>query len=269
MITTFPQYIKDFKCYASACRDTCCAGWQIIIDDDTYKIYKKDPHFSCIAKNIQIDNEEISFNNICGKCPCLDDKNLCIITSEFGEGFTPSTCRKYPEFSINLGSRKELGLSLSCPAALDLFLKYDFILCNEFSDEEPELNEIDAERYFYLSNKRKAMLDNPIINYKIDFNLLNLEYLNQYIPQLLNSKKQIRNCDDNLKTKLYNYFVYKYYFYALFDDEIKVNNFIIACYSQLIKLIENNEEPVDEIIQKFCKEIEHSDINLDILMNLE
>ena len=36
-----PHYYKDFKCTASKCTDTCCAGWEIIIDDETYKNYKK------------------------------------------------------------------------------------------------------------------------------------------------------------------------------------------------------------------------------------
>ena len=35
-----PYYYKDFKCIASKCTDTCCAGWQIIIDEDTYSKYK-------------------------------------------------------------------------------------------------------------------------------------------------------------------------------------------------------------------------------------
>ena len=35
-----PEYFKDFKCIASKCEDTCCAGWGIVIDDVTYDRYK-------------------------------------------------------------------------------------------------------------------------------------------------------------------------------------------------------------------------------------
>ena len=35
-----PEYFKDFKCIASKCEDTCCAGWGIVIDDATYDRYK-------------------------------------------------------------------------------------------------------------------------------------------------------------------------------------------------------------------------------------
>ena len=29
---TVPDYYKEFKCVASECTDTCCAGWEINID---------------------------------------------------------------------------------------------------------------------------------------------------------------------------------------------------------------------------------------------
>ena len=32
MIYTFPHYYNHFKCTASGCPDTCCAGWGIMID---------------------------------------------------------------------------------------------------------------------------------------------------------------------------------------------------------------------------------------------
>ena len=33
MEITRPDYYKEFSCIAGACPDTCCAGWQIVIDD--------------------------------------------------------------------------------------------------------------------------------------------------------------------------------------------------------------------------------------------
>lgn len=37
-----PSYFKDFKCIASECEDTCCAGWEIVIDQETYNCYQND-----------------------------------------------------------------------------------------------------------------------------------------------------------------------------------------------------------------------------------
>ncbi len=34
-----PKYMLSFKCIGSKCIDTCCAGWDINIDEDTYKKY--------------------------------------------------------------------------------------------------------------------------------------------------------------------------------------------------------------------------------------
>ena len=33
MQITFPAFYKEFSCIADACPDTCCAEWQIMIDD--------------------------------------------------------------------------------------------------------------------------------------------------------------------------------------------------------------------------------------------
>ncbi|MBA8981228.1 hypothetical protein [Clostridium saccharobutylicum] len=34
-----PKYMEEFKCVSSSCTDTCCAGWDINIDEDTYNKY--------------------------------------------------------------------------------------------------------------------------------------------------------------------------------------------------------------------------------------
>ena len=39
MEITRPDYYKEFSCIAGACPDTCCAGWQIVIDDKSLKKY--------------------------------------------------------------------------------------------------------------------------------------------------------------------------------------------------------------------------------------
>ena len=41
MLYTIPDYYKDFRCIADKCEDTCCAGWQIVIDKESLQKYKK------------------------------------------------------------------------------------------------------------------------------------------------------------------------------------------------------------------------------------
>lgn len=40
MTVTVPSYYKDFKCIANKCRHSCCIGWEIDIDDETFDFYK-------------------------------------------------------------------------------------------------------------------------------------------------------------------------------------------------------------------------------------
>lgn len=32
MLYSIPDYYKEFVCTADQCEDTCCAGWQIMVD---------------------------------------------------------------------------------------------------------------------------------------------------------------------------------------------------------------------------------------------
>ena len=35
----YPAYYEQFSCIADRCEDTCCAGWEIDIDDESYAYY--------------------------------------------------------------------------------------------------------------------------------------------------------------------------------------------------------------------------------------
>lgn len=37
----YPNYYKTFRCIAGACPDTCCAGWEISVDKESEKRYRK------------------------------------------------------------------------------------------------------------------------------------------------------------------------------------------------------------------------------------
>lgn len=41
MLYTIPDYYKEFQCIANKCEDTCCAGWQIVIDKGSLQKYRK------------------------------------------------------------------------------------------------------------------------------------------------------------------------------------------------------------------------------------
>jgi len=35
------DYYDKFECIRSDCEDSCCSGWQVAIDKNTYRKYKK------------------------------------------------------------------------------------------------------------------------------------------------------------------------------------------------------------------------------------
>ena len=78
---TFPNYYKEFSCIAGACPDTCCAGWQIVIDDQTLKKYQ---HFKGPFRN-RLHND-IDWNNMFSAsipdAVLFSTKRTCVISTQ-------------------------------------------------------------------------------------------------------------------------------------------------------------------------------------------
>ena len=43
MIVRVPDYFSEFSCIAGDCKDSCCLGWEIDIDEDSYEYYQTLP----------------------------------------------------------------------------------------------------------------------------------------------------------------------------------------------------------------------------------
>ena len=114
---TFPNYYKEFSCIARACPDTCCAGWQIMIDEESLERYENEPgEFGKILRN-SIDWEEECFYQNNRRCAFLNDENLCDLYKALGPDALCDTCRMYPRHTEEYEGLRELSLSLSCPKA--------------------------------------------------------------------------------------------------------------------------------------------------------
>ena len=115
-----PAYYKDFKCIAGACTDTCCAGWDVDVDEASYKHYKKvKGSFGKRLKSVMVPSEDggctFTLNN--GRCPFLNDNNLCDLYIELGEDKLCETCAEFPRFINEYGSVREIGIAPSCKTA--------------------------------------------------------------------------------------------------------------------------------------------------------
>ena len=100
-----PKYMTEFKCICSGCTDSCCTGWDINIDEDTYNKYiNSNGAFKELleGKYFENKNEHDFFNH--GfmvlkeerRCPFLNTNMLCDIHGSFGEENLCITCKSYP-----------------------------------------------------------------------------------------------------------------------------------------------------------------------------
>lgn len=112
-----PHYYETFACTADRCPDTCCAGWQILIDEDSLNRYGNCKGDFGIRLLNSIDWREGAFEQYEGRCSFLNKNNLCDLYQELGKEALCDTCRNYPRHMEEYEGIREFSLSLSCPEA--------------------------------------------------------------------------------------------------------------------------------------------------------
>lgn len=164
MILRTPSFYKDFKCIAGDCPDSCCQGWEVDADNASLDYYKTLTGDIKARIDSVLDKDEFG-NTIFRladkkRCPFLNNENLCDMHIAIGGEHTPYTCRMFPRFINDFGGTREMGVSFSCPVASDMMweLTEPMSFVDEVNDLPPELNEIDAQTYFYLTKARKKPL---------------------------------------------------------------------------------------------------------------
>lgn len=151
MQVTFPSYYKAFSCIADACPDTCCAGWQIMIDDRSLKKYRRFQGTFRNRLHNDIDWEEHAFRQYGHRCAFLNEENLCDMYIEAGSGMLCDTCRRYPRHIEEFEGMREISLSLSCPEAARIILSQtDPVAFRTFEKETAEETYDDFD-YFLFS----------------------------------------------------------------------------------------------------------------------
>ena len=159
-----PEYFKDFKCIASKCEDTCCAGWGIVIDDATYDRYKnvQGEFGDRLRSEIVHEAGENIFVLKGNNCPFLNEEKTCDIYINIGEENLCYTCQQYPRYTEEFGSLREVGISLSCPEAARIMLnnskKVEFEL-SENNEVVSSYNDINAQLLIELLQSRKIVMD--------------------------------------------------------------------------------------------------------------
>ena len=120
---TVPDYYGDFRCTADKCPDNCCIGWEIDIDDKTYRKYMS---FTCALKSEMDEYITVSEDGSrCFRltkelrCPFLNEQNLCRIILSEGEDALCDICANHPRFHNCFGNIRRTGAGISCIAAAE------------------------------------------------------------------------------------------------------------------------------------------------------
>ena len=139
-----PDYYNSFSCIADRCRNSCCIGWEIDIDEDTAEYYKTLSGElgvklkNCIAEDPSGSSFILSEEE---RCPFLTREGLCDIILQLGEDSLCQICSDHPRFRNYFSDRTEIGLGLCCEAAAQLILGKKEkarleILCDDGDGEE-------------------------------------------------------------------------------------------------------------------------------------
>ena len=108
-----PDYYKNFKCIAGECTDTCCAGWDVDVDKESYKQYRRViGSFGNKLRSVMVPSEDggCTFTLKEGRCPFLNKKNLCEIISSLVRIRCVKRVQSFPDLLMNMAIQGRLEL---------------------------------------------------------------------------------------------------------------------------------------------------------------
>lgn len=217
-ILKIKEYDK-FKCIADKCKFTCCKGWDINVDTNTYNKWKEKSELNYLLDNVRFiksngENTYFIKKETRGVCPLLSDEGLCNIVINRGEEDLSSTCKSFPRIENDFEDVKELTLSCSCPEVVNIISNMKekiYIESNEALSYIEDLGLLQIrEALVNILQKEDITLENKLIlSYNVLFNILNSDDLDyedliellenykskKYIKEKLNEFREYNNKD--------------------------------------------------------------------------
>ncbi|MCD7846628.1 MAG: flagellin lysine-N-methylase [Oscillospiraceae bacterium] len=287
-----PAYLDSFHCLMGACPDSCCkAGWEIPIDDKTIEFLHNYPSLE-IDKNVRTGSDgdtvlHVNENNV---CPYLTSDGLCEMYIK--SGIMGDVCSKHPRFyeEYYVGDEiafTEAGISVSCPEAARIVLsatKSDYDSLAEPETEDELLNFLLAARVraFGLTSSQ-LITYGELLQDEIDFGTfelpegeipesepIDIESLTRFIldkTEILTSEwhRLLENCEKGSTRQesqpLLDYLIFRFFLKAVNTEDILTECKLIVALYELCMLGDN----FTETVRLVSKELEHDDINLDLL----
>ena len=168
-----PTYLDSFQCIGGECSDTCCRGWQVSIDKQTYKKYRNlntselgNRLSKYICKNKQVNQgEDYAYVQLeRGQCPFLTSTCRCEIQEKVGASYLSKTCRTYPRHVKKIGNDYEMTGVLSCPVIAEQVLLGE----NPFTLTTKEFKNHEISTYSLSKVMNETEVSLPIRNWFIE-----------------------------------------------------------------------------------------------------
>ena len=280
-----PKYYALFSCVAEKCRHTCCAGWEIDIDNSTMNQYKalSVPYSDVIKNSITNTDPPHFILQKYDRCPHLDDNGLCNIIKELGDDYLCDICREHPRFYNYTNKGKEVGIGISCEEACRIVLNSDdFDLFDMISeDEEPvEMLEFDPtenrERIFKMLKLDSLSFDEKIGaicgDYAISLDAIDFGGLLDSLDYLDSDHRSLFSCDNYVSTtrnheeliRLLAYFIYRHASESFCMEDLRAS---IGLSLVLTLIVSAASEKLDiyDVARIVSKEIEYSEENTELI----
>lgn len=128
-----PEYASRFRCIGPECEDTCCRGWGVAVDRQSYEKYEvlpDGPLRSLVRRSLvrisDAAHGDLQFAAVrlgpSRVCPFLTEEKLCRIQVEHGESYLTRVCAAFPRFVYTVDGIEQKPLMLACPEAARLVL---------------------------------------------------------------------------------------------------------------------------------------------------
>ncbi len=227
-----PNYYKKFKCIAKRCKHSCCIGWEIDIDEESFEKYNsiQGDFGKKLKENIEITDGVVCFKlDKYERCPFLNENNLCNIILNIGEDFLCQICNDHPRFRNFYGGETEIGLGLCCEAAAELIISQDekvtFEIINddgiddEFSNNEIEFIKFRKKLFDILQNRSISI--NQRINDFLKF--CDTEFIEEMPSEIADFLIELERLDNNWTNILIN-----------LKNSNNLNNILLPSYFDIV-----------------------------------
>ena len=297
----YPSYYEKFRCIAAACPDSCCQGWDVVIDEKTEAFYNsvKGDFGDKLRNAIYTDPDGDRVFRLADekKCPFWGDDKLCDIYRTLGEEHLCLTCAMFPRITMNYTTFAEHTLALACPEAARLILAGDHAYTRFDATEFVPCDAYDAEIMSFLLQTRGEAArilasDQPLeqrLRDLLDFadraqSALTGESSAFYAPDLTEIYSDLEYIDEDSRTLIVNavestpdlsaherkltnlslYYLYRYYLGAVDSLDVLAPVRFAVCSVRVIAALSQQRE-ITDAAQLYSKEIEQSYENMERL----